>query len=97
MSFLSTACDKLVRFFSLAGCATVLLVLVLSCVCPTQQKQVSPAAEVKKSERDETLPSVKPVTPPATPESKASSKQTTSQEIEVHNNSQIDTVPIEKE
>lgn len=97
MSFLTTACDKLVRVFSFTGFATLLLVFVLSCASPMQQKQVSPAAAVKKSEREETLPSVKPVTPPIITEPQASSKRTTSPEIEVHDNLQIDSAPIEKE
>jgi len=70
--------------------------LALSCASPTQQKQVSPAA-VKGFEREETLLSVKPVTSPVIPESQASSKRTTSQEIEVYDNLQIDSAPIEKE
>jgi len=92
MNFLSTACDKLVSVFSFAGFATLLLVLVLGCASTIQQKQVSPAA-VQEFEREETLPSVKPVTP----ELQSSSKHTTSQEIEGHDNSQIDSAPIEKE
>lgn len=96
MSFLSTACDKLVRFFSVASFATLLLFFVLSCACPMQQKQVSPAA-VKEFERDETLPSVKPINPPVITGPQSSPKPTTSQEIEVHDNLQIDSAPIEKE
>ena len=96
MSFLSTACDKLVRVFSFAGFAVLLLALALGCVSPIQQKQVPPAA-VKGGERGEVLPSVKPVNPPVIPESQASSKRTTSPEIEVHDNLQIDSTPIEKE
>jgi hypothetical protein len=58
--------------------------------------QVSPAA-VKGFDREETSPSVKPVTSPVIPESQASSKRTTSQEIEVHDHLQINSDPIEKE
>jgi hypothetical protein len=96
MSFLSTVCDKFVGIFSFAGFATLLLILVLGCASPMQQKQVSPAT-VKEFERDETLPLTKPVTPSVIPESYSSSKHTTSQEIEVQDNLQIDSAPIEKE
>jgi hypothetical protein len=92
MNFSSTACDKFVRIFSFAVFTTLLLVFVLSCAAPMQQKQISPAA-VKEFEREVVLPSVKPVAP----ESKSSSGHTTSQEIETHDNSQIDSTIIEKE
>lgn len=52
---------------------------------------------MKGFEREETLPSVKPVTSPVIPESQASSKHTTSQKIEVNDHLQIDSAPIEKE
>jgi hypothetical protein len=97
MSFLTIACDKLVKVFSFFGFATLLLVFVLSCATPVQQKQVCPAAAVKKSEREETLPSVKPGTPTMITEPQTSPKRTTSPEIEVHDNLQIDSAPIEKE
>jgi hypothetical protein len=96
MSFLTTACDKFVRVFSFTSFATLLLVFVLSCASPMQQKQVSPT-EVKNSERDETLPLVRPVTPPVIPASQGSSNRSTPQEIEAHDNLHIDSAPIEKE
>ena len=94
MSFLSTACDRVVKLFSFARLAVLMLILVTSCASHTQQKQISPASELKASEREETLPLVKPVALPSAPESH---KRDSSQEIERYDNSQLDSAPIDLE
>lgn len=97
MSFLITACDKLMRGFSFADSAALLFILVAGCASPTQQKQVFPAAAAKMSEREEALTSAKPVMLPGIPAPQGSSKPTSPQEIKVNDHIQMDTTPIESE
>lgn len=94
MSFWTTACDRIMRVFSLAGLALVMLLLATGCTCLTQYKQIPQAAEQKATDRDENLPSVKPATPPVSPQSQ---KHPSTEEIEVQGKNQPDSAPIELE
>jgi hypothetical protein len=82
---------------SFIGSTAALLVFVSGCACAshTQNMPLSPAATVCTSERDETLPSVKPVTPAGCSDPQRTSKPMSSPEIEVPDHMQIDCTPME--
>lgn len=92
MSYLNSICDNFLKVFSFA-CFATLLLFILSCAFPLQEKQAAPT-EVKKTEREEALPLVKPATPPV--ESPDSHRRATTQEIEAHDRLRIDSAPIER-
>ncbi len=94
MSFLITVCDKIRRGITFTRLMVVLLFLATGCAPLTQQKQISQTIVSKSSEREEALPSVKPVTPPSASEPH---KRVPSQEIEAHDNFKLDSTSIELE
>jgi hypothetical protein len=94
MNFWITVCDRIVRVFSFAGLAVMVLFLAAGCTCLAQHKQIPPASEQKAADRDENLPSVKPATPPVSPESQ---KHPSTDEIEVQGKNQADSAAIELE
>lgn len=95
MNFLSTICDNLLKFLSIAGAAFLLLESVSGCATPTQQRLEAPTLPVKAYSRDDTLSSVKPVTLSDSPESRTSSKNTSTPEIKVHDDYQFDSSSVE--